>query len=133
MIMLRQREGVMADEHPNIQLFKNIEPGHLAEASELFAPDVVFHYINPHLPDIQGDYVGPDGVRSFFEKIHAVSSGTFEVKPISIQAMGDELVVMHTKNTLTLQDEAITTDVVLVWRIVDGRVVEVWDIPSVYT
>ena len=35
--------------------------------------------------------------------------------------------------TLTLGDEKIETDVVVVWRIVDGRVREVWDIPSAYT
>ena len=73
-----------------------------------------------------------DGIRSFFGKIGAVSAGTFQVEPISIAAMGDELVVMHNRNRLTVQQQSIETDVVLVWRIVDGRVVEVWDIPSVY-
>lgn len=123
----------MAEEHPNLLLFKGMKPGNLADATELFAPDAVFHYINPRLPDIQGDYVGMDGIRSFFEKIGAVTAGTFQVEPISITAMGDELVVMHNRNRLTLQGNAIETDVVLVWRIVDGHVVEVWDIPSVYT
>ena len=122
----------MAEEHPNILLFKAMKPGSLANATELFAPEAVFHYINPRLPDIQGDYIGIDGIRSFFAKIDAVSAGTFRVEPISITAMGDELVVMHNKNRLTLQEQSIETDVVLVWRIVDGRVVEVWDIPSVY-
>ena len=122
----------MAEEHPNLLLFNGMEPGNLADATELFAPDAVLHYINPRLPDIQGDYVGMDGIRSFFEKIGAVTAGTFQVEPISITAMGDELVVMHNKNRLTLQGQAIETDVVMVWRIVDGRVVEVWDIPSVY-
>ena len=122
----------MAEEHPNVLLFKGMKPGNLADATELFAPDAVFHYINPRLPDIQGDYVGMDGIRSFFEKIGEVSAGTFRVEPISIAAMGDELVVMHNKNRLTLQEQPIETDVVLVWHIVDGRVVEVWDIPSVY-
>jgi ketosteroid isomerase-like protein len=123
----------MAEEHPNLLLFKGMKPGNLADATELFAPDAVFHYINPRLPDIQGDYVGMDGIRSFFEKIGAVTAGTFRAEPISITAMGDELVVMHNKNRLNLQGQSIVTDVVLVWRIVDGRVVEVWDIPSVHT
>lgn len=123
----------MPEEHPNLLLFKGMKPGNLTTATELFAPDAVFHYINPRLPDIQGDYVGMDGIRSLFEKIGAVTAGTFRVEPISISAMGDELVVMHNKNRLTLQGQSIETDVVLVWRIVDGRVVEVWDIPSVHT
>ncbi len=122
----------MAKEHPNIALFKGMNPSDLPNATELFAPDAVFHYINPRLPDIQGDYVGMDGIRSFFKKIGAVTAGTFQVEPISIAAMGDELVVMHNKNRLTLQEQSIETDVVLVWRIVERRVVEVWDIPSIY-
>jgi ketosteroid isomerase-like protein len=122
----------MTEEHPNVLLFKAMKPGSLADATELFAPDAVFHYINPRLPDVQGDYVGMEGIRSFFEKIDTLTAGTFRVEPISVAAMGDELVVMHNRNRLTLQEQSIVTDVVLVWRIVDGRVVEVWDIPSVY-
>lgn len=122
----------MTEEHPNVLLFKAMKPGSLADATELFAPDAVFHYINPRLPDVQGDYVGMEGIRSFFEKIDTLTAGTFRVEPISVAAMGDELVVMHNRNRLTLQEQSIVTDVVLVWRIVDDRVVEVWDIPSVY-
>ena len=47
--------------------------------------------------------------------------------------IGDELVVTHTKNRLTLQGRSITTDVVVVRRIVNGRIAEVWDIPSVHS
>jgi predicted SnoaL-like aldol condensation-catalyzing enzyme len=32
-----------------------------------------------------------------------------------------------------LEDQQLETDVVVVWRIVDGRIAEVWDIPSVYS
>jgi uncharacterized protein len=122
----------MAEEHPNVALLKGLKSGNLADATELFAPDAVFHYVNPRLPDIQGDYVGMAGIRSFFEKFDKLTAGTFRVEPISIAAMGDELVVMHNKNRLTMQEQSVETDVVLVWRIVDGRVDEVWDIPSVY-
>ncbi|MFY0612792.1 MAG: nuclear transport factor 2 family protein [Hyphomicrobiaceae bacterium] len=121
----------MPEEHPNIALFKGMNPSDLPNATDLFAPNVVFHYINPRLPNIHGDYVGMEGIRSFFEKLGAVTAETFRVEPISISAMGDELVVMHNRNRLTLDGQPIETDVVLVWRIVDGRVVEVWDIPSV--
>ena len=48
-------------------------------------------------------------------------------------AVGDELVVVQTRNSLTLEGQPITIDVVVVWRIVDGRITEVWDIPSAYT
>ena len=34
---------------------------------------------------------------------------------------------------MTLQGRPIAIDVVVVWRIVDDRISEVWDIPSVHT
>ena len=47
--------------------------------------------------------------------------------------MGDELVVAHTRNSLTLGDQPIAVDVVVVWRMVDSQIAEVWDIPSMHT
>ena len=56
----------------------------------------VWHYFNPRLPDLAGDYHGLSGVE------------------------------------LTIQERHIETDVVVVWRLRDGRVAEVWDIPAVH-
>jgi|GEM_PF-845857 len=123
----------MAEEHPNISLIKRLNPQDLGSATDLFAEDVVFHYFNPKLPDLQGDYMGVDGVRKFFQAIGAKSRGTFHVEPRAVTAVGNELVVVQTRNTMTLDGEPIAIDVVLVWRIVEGRIAEVWDIPSVYT
>lgn len=123
----------MTEEHPNVSLMKHLDPANLAGCTELFADNVVFHYFNPNLPELQGDYVGLAGIRRFFAAIHAQSAGTFKVEPVSITPAGDELVVVRTKNTLTLKNRPIAIDVVVVWRIVDGRIAEVWDIPSAYT
>ena len=122
----------MGEEHVNVSLIKRLDLGNMAATAGLFAQDVVFHFFNPLLPEVQGDYVGLSGIRSFFETIGAITGGTFSVEPISITAVGDELVVTHTKNRMTLQGRLIATDVVVVWRIVDGRIAEVWDIPSVH-
>ncbi len=121
----------MNEEHPNIALMRTVDPRNIGE-SDVFAEDVVFHFFNPKLPDIQGDYVGRAGIEGFFEKMSNETDGTFTVTPVSVTAAGDELVVMQTVNTMTLKDEQVKTDVVLVWRIVDGRITEIWDIPSVY-
>jgi len=118
----------MAQEHPNILLMKQLDPSNLAAANDVFAEDVVWHYFNPSLPDMQGDYVGLDGIRSLFETIGQKTRGAFKVQPVSTTAVGDELVVVQTRNTLTIQDQSIALDVVTVWRFVDGRIVEVWDI-----
>ncbi len=120
----------MTNEHPNVSLLKQLDPGNMAAAKDLFAEDVVFHYFNPNLPDLQGDHVGLDGIRSFFEAIGQKSRGTFKVEPVSITAVGDDLVVVQSRNTLTIQDRFVAVDVVVVWRVLDGRIVEVWDIVS---
>lgn len=122
----------MNEQHPNVALLKRIEPGNLAGAADVFSEDVVWHFFNPRLPDIQGDYVGLSGIEGFFEKLAKQTAGTFKVNPVSVTPVGDELLVMHTINTLMLDGQQVETDVVLVWRIVDGRVAEVWDIPSVH-
>lgn len=119
-------------EHPNVALLKRLDFGHLDRSAELFAENFVWHFFNPRLPDVEGDYVGLSGLQSFLEKLGTLTEKTFAVKPISVAAFGDELVVMHNKNRMTLQGMAIETDVVVVWRIVGGRFSEVWDIPSVY-
>ncbi len=118
----------MTQEHPNVELMMQFDPRDLAASKDLFADDVLWHYYNPSWPDMQGDYVGLDGIRSFFETINQRTSGNFKVHPVSITPVGDELVVVQTRNTLTYLDQAIALDVVVVWRLVDGRVVEVWDI-----
>jgi ketosteroid isomerase-like protein len=57
----------------------------------------------------------------------------FTVEPISATAHGDELVVTHTKNTMTMEGESFAIHAVVVWRFVEGRIVEAWDFPSAYT
>ena len=59
------------------------------------------------------------------------TGGTFKVNPISLFPVGDELVVVHSKNTMVFEDRQIETNAVVVWRIVNGKNTEVWDIPSV--
>lgn len=118
----------MSQDHPNVALLKRLDLRNLAGSTDLIAGDVVWHYANPNLPEMQGDYVGLDGVRCFFEAIADKSGGTFRIDPVSATPVGDELVVVQSRNSMTFADRCIAVDVVVVWRIVDGRVVEVWDI-----
>ena len=123
----------MTEEHPNLVVLRKFDPTNIAGSADILAEDAVWHFFNPKLPDVQGDYVGLKGFQDFFEKIGVRTDGTLKINPISITAVGDELVVAHTKNTMTLEDRHIETDVVVVWRIVDGLITEIWDIPSVNT
>ena len=123
----------MTNEHPNVSILKRLDPRNLTESANLFAENFVWHFFNPELPDVQGDYAGLKGLETFFEKLEVLTSGTFQVEPISITAIGDELVVTHVKDRMILENRAIALDAVVVWRIVNGFITEAWDIPSVYS
>lgn len=122
----------MADEHPNIALLQSLDLRDVGSAKNAFSEDFVWHFFNPQLPDIQGDYVGVDGLGSFFETMHRRTGGSFKVEPISITAAGDELVVTHVKDCMTVDGQDLEVDAVAVWRFVDGRIAEAWDIPAVH-
>ena len=123
----------MSDEHPNISVLKRFNPADVAASADAFSENVVIHYYNPALPDMQGDYVGHEALQTFFAKMAEKTDATFKVNPISAMAFGDELVVSHVKNTMTFPNRRIEVDAVVVWRILDGRIVEAWDIPAVNT
>ena len=123
----------MTEEHANISLLKRLDLENLSGCADLFAEDFVWHFFNPQLPDVEGDYVGVDGLQAFFEKLGAATGGTFRVEPISVTPVGDELLVVHARDNLAVGGMPIEVDVVVVWRIVEGRIAEAWDIPSVYT
>ncbi len=118
----------MIEVHPNVALLKRLDLRDLAASEGLIAEDVIWHYANPNLPDLEGTYEGLDGVRTFFAAVAGKSGGTFQINPMSVTPIGDELVVVHARNTATVEGRAVAVDVVVVWRIVGGRVVEVWDI-----
>ena len=123
----------MTADHPNLSLIQRLNLRNLADSAELFSEDVVWHFFNPRLPDLQGDYIGLAGIETFFSRLATSTDGTFQVVPVSITAAGDELVVTHSKNRMEFENEPIEVDVVVVWRIVEGRINEVWDIPSIYS
>ena len=82
----------MIEEHPNVALMRGLDLRNLAGCAQLSAPDFVWHYFNPNLPEVEGDYVGLAGLRSFFEVISSETRGSFKVQPISVNAFEDELV-----------------------------------------
>ena len=124
-------------EHTNIELLKRLDTylssNNIAGAADLFSDSFVWHFFNSQLPDIQGDYVGIDGWQVFFEKLAVVTGGTFRVETVAIMPVGDELVVTHVQDSMILRGQPIKLDAVVVWRIVNGRIAEAWDIPSLHT
>lgn len=123
----------MNDEHPNISILKKLDLTNIAGCNDILTADMVWHYINPKLPDVQGDYVGLKGFQSFFERMGGLTGGTFKVNPIAITPMGDKLVITHVKDTMVLDGRQMELEAVVVWCIVDGKIVEAWDIPIIHT
>lgn len=65
---------------------------------------------------------------------HAVlAQGSSTVEPVSVTPFGDELVVAHVRDTMEFEGTTLELDAVVVWRIVDGRLAEAWDIPAINT
>ena len=116
--------------HPNIAAVERFDPSAPAKSISAMAEDVVWRYFNPHLPELHGEYRGRDGVLAFFSALQTLTAGGFRATPLDAFTVGDDLVVTRTRNHVPIGDGMTDVDVILVWRIVDGRISEVWDIPS---
>ncbi|WP_271782422.1 nuclear transport factor 2 family protein [Aquimarina algiphila] len=123
----------MNKEHPNIEVLKRLDLTNLVASTEVIAEDFVWHYFNPELPDLEGDYFGLSGLMAFFKKLSDLTTGIFKINPLSITPMGDEIVVVHVKDTMLLKGNQMEVDAVVVWSIFDGLIKEAWDIPAVRT
>ena len=108
-------------------------PNDLNRAQDLLADTFVWHYFNPELPEIAGDYKGLQGFQAFFEKLAVVTNDTFDVKIHQVFPVGEELVVVHANPSMRFAGDLLELDAVVVWRIVGDRIAEAWDIPAIYT
>ena len=123
----------MTNLHPNADLLMKLNLRDLDASATLFSDDFVWHFFNPRLPDVQGDYVGVEGLKAFFKAMAGKTKGSFNVQPVSVTPVGNELLVVHVQDTMDLGGASVETDAVVVWRIVDGKIAEAWDIPAVFT
>ena len=122
----------MNEEHPNISILKRFNPLNPNTLAEVLSEDFVWHYINPTLTELEGDYSGLSGLTDFFQKIADRTSGTFKVNPISIIPLGDELILTYIKDTMVLDVRTMKVDAVVLWCIIDGEIKEAWDIPAIH-
>ena len=123
----------MNKEHPNISILKKFNPANPNSLAEVLAEDFVWHYINPELSELEGDYLGLSGLTDFFQKLTGRTKGSFKVNPISIIPMGDERIITYVKDTMILKGKPMEIDAVVLWCIIDGQIKEAWDIPIVHT
>lgn len=69
----------------------------------------------------------------FFKRIGGETGGTFRINPISITPIGDEFVVVHVKDRMTLHGKPMEVDAIVLWNLVGNKVAEAWDIPALHT
>lgn len=123
----------MNKSHPNLVLLSQLEIQNLDASADLFAEGFIWHYFNPKLPDIEGNYVGVEGLKKFFQGLHGQSAGTFKVEPVNAIPIGDKLIVVHVRNSMQYNGKFISIDAAVIWRIFDGQFAEAWDVPSAFT
>ncbi|MCE8006845.1 nuclear transport factor 2 family protein [Aestuariivita sp.] len=123
----------MIHSHPNITLLERVDIANLSACADLFHPDAVWHFFNTDMPELHGDYSGFGEILRFFDTLQRQTGGTFAVEPREARAIGEELVVVQTRNRLKLGAQRIAFDVAVLWRIVDGKIAEVWDIPALHS
>ena len=121
----------------NIELVKQagdlIGSGFTERDDHPFADDFVFHFVNPHLPDLAGDYHGFDGIAGLFARLAELSEIGFRNVPHSLTPYGDELLVAFATNTLGFGGTVLDVDAVVVWRVFGGQIHEACDIPAINT
>jgi len=118
----------------NIDLIADLPdriPQNLEEARDRFAGDFEWYYFNKSLPQINKTYKGFDGLMTFFDDLGALTGGSFRVSLKEIYSLGSEFVVVHACPAMRIDEMALETDAVVVWRIVEGKIAEAWDVPGI--
>ncbi|MEX2393176.1 MAG: nuclear transport factor 2 family protein [Actinomycetota bacterium] len=113
--------------HPNEELvragYESFVTGDLTAVGNLLDPDVVWHVAGAS--PLAGDYKGHEGVFGFFAKVVEMTEGTIRIGAREILASEDHAVVLTT-TTAQRGDRVLDDHGVAVFRIVDGKAVEVW-------
>lgn len=117
--------------HPNLALLSRLDLSDLDASAGLFSEHFTWHYFNPNLPELAGDYHGLAGPKTVFKSIAAKTDGTFAVAVVSAIPAGAEFIVVHVLDSLQLDGRALSIDAIVVWRVIDGRIAEVWDSSAV--
>jgi predicted SnoaL-like aldol condensation-catalyzing enzyme len=112
---------------------KKLDLQNLDACRNIFSDNFVWHYFNPELPELEGDYCGIEGLKGLFSKLNEKSNSSFQRNVVDARPAGDELVVVQVRNHLAVEGNAIELDAVVVWRIVNNKIAEAWDIPAVNT
>lgn len=102
--------------------------GDLDALRELMHPDVT--WTEPGRNALSGTHRGIDAVLAMFGQLHAISGGSFRADVIGCAEIAPGIVAGLTRDTATMPGGTIDMTYVHVFRVQDGRVVEVTAHPS---
>ena len=119
--------------HPNMAVLAKLNLKDLDACGDVFSDSFIWHYFNPRLPELEGDHLGIEGLKNFFGKLNDGRTSGFQVNVIDSRPVGDELVVTQVCNRLDMEGNAIEFDAVVIWRILDRKIAEGWDVPAINT
>jgi len=115
-------------EHPNARLVEaavlSFKRGDLAAFGEAFAPNVRWHV--PGEGPLAGTYSGLQAVLSLFARAFGLSAGRYDVEPLDIMD-SERHAVLWQRVRAERDGRRLDVTEALVFRIEDGRVVDVWE------
>ena len=118
-------------EHPNVARIRDVyaafADGNLAVLNDVFAEDLLWH--EGGRSQLSGDYRGRETVFGFFGKVMEITDGSFHLDLHAVLA-DDEHGVALVVITGSRGGRTIKVNAMDVMHLRDGKVVEVWAIPS---
>jgi uncharacterized protein len=120
----------MAD-HPNVGRIRDVyaamAKGDLAALNDIFAEDLVWHDCGRN--QLSGDYHGREAVFQYFAKVMEVTEGSLHLDLHSVLADDEHGVALMTISA-SRGGRSLNVNAVDVMHLRDGKVVEVWAIPT---
>jgi ketosteroid isomerase-like protein len=118
-------------EHPNVARIRDVyaafATGDFAVLNDVFAEDLLWHDLGRN--QLSGEYRGREVVFGFFGKVMEVTEGSFHVDLHAVLA-DDEHGVALVVLTASRGGRTIKVNAVNVMHLRDGKVVEVWAVPT---
>jgi len=118
-------------EHQNATLvrrgYQAFAAGDVATLSEIIAPDAVQHM--PGHNAFSGDHKGRDAILAMYGQLAERSGGTLKVELEEVYANDEEVVTVY-HSTGTRDGKQLDTRHALVFRIRDGKAMELTDVSS---
>lgn len=125
------QEGQAMAEHPNVARIKDVyaamAKGDLAALNDVFAEDLVWH--DGGRNQLSGDYRGREAVFQYFGKVMEVTEGSLALDLHSVLADDEHGVALMTISA-SRGGRSFNGNAVDVMHLRDGKVAEVWAIPT---